>query len=149
MKVHFFRVCLPILLAVMMGACTPLRSTIKPPYVVNGKQYSEPELQQFALERCVAVQPGAAPPPHVFTTDGCSVWPDSTWRGCCIDHDIKYWCGADVRKNADQDFRSCVRANSSATNAALMYGAVRVGGGRWSPFPWRWGYGYKWPHPAK
>jgi hypothetical protein len=137
------------LLALAAAACTPMRSTIKPPYVVNGKSYSEPEIRQFALERCVAAQPGAAPPPHEFTTDGCSAWRDSRWLSCCISHDIDYWCGGALRRDADRALRSCVRANASSANAALMYGGVRIGGAWWWPFPWRWGYGYDWPHRKK
>ena len=148
MNARLIRILVPVLLS-SMAACTPTRSSIRPPYVVDGKTYSGPQLQQLARERCVATQPSAVQPPHEFTTDGCSAWPDSRWRGCCIDHDIKYWCGAGARKSADQDLRGCVRAISTATNATVMYGAVRVAGTRFSPFPWRWGYGYSWPHRRK
>jgi hypothetical protein len=139
-----------VLLSLAAAGCTPTRSSIKPPYVIGGKSYSEPEIKLLALERCAAAQPGAALPPHEFTTDGCSLWRDAQWRECCIAHDIEYWCGGTLRRDADRNLRACVRVNgSSKTNAALMYGGVRIGGARWWPFPWRWGYGYSWPHHGK
>jgi hypothetical protein len=149
------RIGLLALLSLAAAACTTTRSSIRPPYIVNGKSYSEPEIKLLALGRCVAaqsssVQRSAAQPPHEFTTDGCSIWRDSKWRECCIAHDIEYWCGGTLRRDADIKLRSCVRNNgSSKTNAALMYGGVRIGGARWWPFPWRWGYGYEWPHRRK
>ena len=138
------------LLVLTATACTPTRSSIKPPYVLDGRSYSEPEIRQLALERCVAAQPGIAPPPHAFTTDGCSIWRDATWRECCIAHDIDYWCGGTLRRDADLKLRSCVRnSGSSKANATLMYGGVRFGGAAWWPFPWRWGYGYGWLNRRK
>jgi hypothetical protein len=143
------RLALWIALPLAAAACTPTRSSIKPPYVLNGKSYSEPEIRQLARQRCVAAQPGAAPP-REFTTDGCSAWRDSRWLECCIAHDLDYWCGGALRRDADQALRSCVKEKgSSKTNAALMYGGVRAGGAWWWPFPWRWGYGYAWPHRGK
>jgi hypothetical protein len=137
--------CLGIV-ACGLGACTPLRSTITPPYVIDGVPFSADELEGYALEQCQLNTQGAPPPPHRFTTDGCSAYRDARWRGCCIKHDVAYWCGALVRREADQEFRDCVRSESSALNAGLMYTGVRLGGGRFAPFPWRYGYGYPWPH---
>ena len=139
---------LTILLALAVSAvgCTPTRSTIDPLYVIDGKEYTGPQLDAFANESCSAASQGAPLPPHAFTTDGCSLYPDKdSWLGCCIKHDIAYWCGTQVRKQADQALRACVREASSAANANVVYGGVRVGGWRFWPFPWRFGYGYSWP----
>jgi hypothetical protein len=130
-----------VVCVVSLAACTPMRSTIKPPYPLKSGMVGETELQQTAVARC------EARPPNAFTTDGCSVWPDSKWRACCIEHDMTYWCGggAEQRREADRDFRACVTERSNAFNAWLMYLGVRVGGWRLGPWPWRWGYGYDWP----
>jgi hypothetical protein len=140
------RVLLVALLLAVLGACTPLRSSIAPPYVLDGQSLSTDELETYALQSCRASSGDAPPPPHKFTTDGCSAYRDARWRGCCIKHDVAYWCGARPRRDADAEFRACVRSESSAANALLMYTGVRIGGGRFAPFPWRFGYGYPWPH---
>ena len=137
------RVCLP--LSLLCTACTPTRSSIDPPYLIDGKTFTAAELDGYASDRCAVDAPGN-PPPDKFTTDGCSAWRDDGWRGCCIKHDVAYWCGAGVRRDADQAFRACVRELSSAANANLMYGGVRFGGWRFFPFPWRFGYGRPWPN---
>lgn len=138
-----------IALALASAACTPLRSTIKPPYLLEGAQYDERQIQKIAAERCAAA--GHTPlPEHPFTTDGCSAWPDDGYRHCCIAHDIKYWCGgsSEERRQADSDLRKCVREDSSALNAGVILLGVRVGGARLVPFPWRWGYGHDYPYRA-
>ena len=134
---------LPLLL--LAAGCTPTRSSIAAPYLIDGKEYTAPQLDAYATASCNAALQGAPLPPHAFTTDGCSAWGDGAWQGCCIKHDVAYWCGVEVRKQADQALRACVRGASSATNANLMYGGVRVGGWRFWPFPWRFGYGRPWP----
>jgi hypothetical protein len=91
------------------------------------------------------------------------------YEACCVDHDRAYWRGEtvhgyDKRLRADKSLQQCVlnygkahRAEFAAEFqlspkiiehnfhivAALMYHAVRVGGGPCTPFAWRWGYG--WP----
>lgn len=80
-----------------------------------------------------------------FTTDGCSLFPDGDWCGCCLDHDWVYWRGgtADERKRADQVLRACVEARTGGTVlAGLMYYGVRAGGNPLVPTPFRWGYGW-------
>ncbi|PCI27456.1 MAG: hypothetical protein COB67_08465 [SAR324 cluster bacterium] len=86
-------------------------------------------------------------PPHNFTTDGCSAWPDDPWLACCIQHDIKYWCGgsSEDRESADQKFRTCLNDEGYSMTGNLMFLGVRIGGSPSSPFPWRWGYGWDWP----
>ena len=140
------RCLLAALAAAASVACTPVRSTLPPPYPVAGRTLTAEELEAFARHRCEADSQGAPPPPHPFTTDGCSAWRDAGWVSCCIEHDVAYWCGARARREADEAFRACVRERSSPTNAAFMYAGVRLGGGRFMPFPWRFGYGHQWPH---
>jgi len=130
----------------LIAGCTPVRSTLAPPYPVDGRSLSAEELDAFAIERCERDSQGAPLPPNKFTTDGCSAWRDSRWQTCCIEHDVAYWCGAKRRREADEAFRRCVREQSSGPNATLMYTGVRLGGGRLVPFPWRFGYGFPWPH---
>jgi len=85
-------------------------------------------------------------PVYLFTTDGCSRWPDDGYAACCVVHDIAYWCGgsADDRKEADQWLERCVDERCPGLSG-LMYLGVRLGGMPWLPAPWRWGYGWEWP----
>lgn len=86
-------------------------------------------------------------PDYIYTTDGCSRWPDGSWTVCCVVHDISYWCGGsdEDRNEADELLKQC--ANEKATwMGSIIYPAVRIGGMPWLPTPWRWGYGWdKWP----
>ncbi len=135
-----------LLLAWACAACTPMRSTIKPPYTIAGHTFDETGLQQYAAAACKDSEGHAQHPPFAFTTDGCSLWPDGGWRECCVVHDVSYWCGGpSARIEADHNLRACVAEHSSSANAFFMYAGVRLGGARWLPFPWRWGYGYRWP----
>lgn len=136
-----------LLLAAMGAGCTPVRTTIPPPYYMDGKKFETlGELEAEAYWYC-AVNADGPRPSGKFTTDGCSAYPENAAvRACCIKHDVAYWCGARHRIEADREFRSCLREASSRFNAALMFAAVRLGGGRFSPFPWRFGYGFPWPH---
>lgn len=142
------RLPLTVLAVCVLAGCTPTRSTIAPPYVVDNIEYSPKELDAYANQACKVASNGLPLPPRPFTTDGCSLYKDSGWRGCCIKHDVAYWCGAVVRRDADRAFRACVQGASSKSNANLMYGGVRLGGWRLLPFPWRFGYGRAWPQRA-
>ncbi len=91
---------------------------------------------------------------YPFTTDGCSggiyrtiMRRNPPWLGCCVNHDQIYWEGgpAQWRRNADLGLYRCVRNNGHPIIACLMWLAVRVGGHPLLPFPWRWGYGWKYP----
>lgn len=128
------------------SACTPMHSTLRPPYPFHGSCLTAPQMKSIALAQCAAGNPGRPLPPHPFTTDGCTLWPNGAWKECCIDHDTKYWCGGSKaqRLRADRELRSCVRRHSNSVNATLMFAAVRLSGVRWLPFPWRWGYGFDW-----
>src|SRR5690606_18656289 len=114
-------------LVAVSAACTPVRTTLPPPYPVDGRTFDTTEqLAEYAERRCREASGGELPP-NRFTTDGCSVWPDGRkkpdegWLTCCISHDVAYWCGAGIRRDADQAFRACLRERSSAANANVMY----------------------------
>lgn len=94
----------------------------------------------------VAVMSGAEPT-KPFRTDGCSLWPDGPWRGCCVAHDRLYWRGGSPaqRLAADRALRDCVARGGHKRIAWLMYAGVRFGGSRWFPTWFRWGYGHEWP----
>jgi hypothetical protein len=85
-------------------------------------------------------------PPHPFTTDACSLWPDSTWGHCCVAHDVVYWCGgsSDERAEADDALGACVSEEFGGMGPLMKHG-VRGGGVWWLPTPWRWGYGWGYP----
>src|SRR2546426_8536514 len=83
---------IPVLL-LLCTACTPMHSTIKPPYELDRVPYTNQQIQIVAAERCQAIASSTVVPPHPFTTDGCSLWPNGPWRSCCIEHDVLYWCG--------------------------------------------------------
>ena len=97
-------------------------------------------------------------PPHTaelapFTSDGCSLFPDGTfkdrdkWCDCCQNHDLAYWQGgsADERKQADATLRDCVLARTNDRRLAeIMYLGARAGGHPGFPTWYRWGYG--WPY---
>jgi hypothetical protein len=138
-----------ILLAVAAGAtlmasaCTPARTTLWP---YSGDATLDGLLAERAAATCRCLREGTDLPTHRFTTDGCSLNRDEDWVGCCVAHDIEYWCGgsAEDRRRADDRFARCVeKLGHGRTTAASMRLAVRAGGGPESPFPWRWGYGWK------
>ena len=93
----------------------------------------------------------------LFTTDGCSAFPDGTikqqtlWLDCCIKHDLAYWVGGsyDERRQADQLLNSCVARAGEPEIARLMLAGVRVGGSPYFPTSYRWGYGWSYPRGYK
>lgn len=136
---------LVLLLLGILAACVPTSHTIAP---YDKDSVAAQALESRASAVCAAVRGPKALPPHRFTTDGCSLWPDSGWQHCCIEHDIDYWCGGSAvdRCAADRRLRACVKSADHETAGSLMYAGVRVGGHPWWPFPWRWGYGWDWPY---
>ena len=138
--------------ASIFAGCTPTRTTIDPPFEYKGRVYDDWGLRLAAEEACgIRLDGDPKDQPQPFVTDGCSMYPDSTWRECCIEHDVEYWCGGATlnRGEADRKLRQCVRERSSSFNAFVMYLGVRLGGSRLTPFSWRWGYGYSWPYKDK
>ena len=142
------RTLLCVSAAALLCACTPLRSKLPPPYILDDREFSAQELQSYATDYCaaaVAHTNGVEMPPNPFTTDGCSAWPESRVQSCCLKHDVAYWCGVGNRREIDESFRRCAAKKSSRTYARIAYAGVRIGGGRLVPFPWRFGYGHRWP----
>lgn len=88
-----------------------------------------------------------------FTSDGCSAFPDGTfrqrqlWLQCCIQHDRAYWVGGtyEERVKADEELKRCVAEVGEPEIAQMMLAGVRVGGTPYLPTTFRWGYG--WPYP--
>jgi len=86
-----------------------------------------------------------------FTSDGCSLFPDSSlinsddWCECCLAHDIAYWKGGTEaeRLAADEALRDCVlKSTGDAQLAETMYVGVRMGGSPYFKNWYRWGYGW-------
>ena len=86
-----------------------------------------------------------------FTSDGCSLFPDSSlinaddWCHCCLEHDVAYWKGGTEaeRLAADEALRNCVLAQTgNAELAQAMYLGVRMGGSPYFKNWYRWGYGW-------
>ena len=90
-------------------------------------------------------------PPKTFTTDGCSLWPNSILGNnlldICIEHDMKYWKGgsAQDREIADNEMRKRVNERVPFIGD-VMYAGVRIFGHPLIPSPWRWGYGFEYPY---
>jgi hypothetical protein len=129
---------------VLAGGCAPLRHTIRP---YDSEPFQAHILEEQATALCAATRPGGTLPPHTFTTDGCSVWPDGEWVECCVEHDMRYWCGGTrrARHAADQRLGECFAGLGHSVMADWIYLGVRVGGWPALPFSWRWGYGWPWP----
>ncbi|HIJ86768.1 MAG TPA: hypothetical protein HPP97_03685 [Desulfuromonadales bacterium] len=88
-----------------------------------------------------------------FTSDGCTLFPDGTfkdrdkWCDCCQTHDLAYWQGGSAaeRNQADTDLRDCVlKRTGDRYLAETMYLGTRAGGHPAFPTWYRWGYG--WPY---
>lgn len=134
-----------LLFVLSVTGCTPSEHSISP--------YDEDETQALQLETrandaCQQKRGANDMPTYTFTTDGCSVFPDSDWVECCITHDVSYWCGgsAEDRQQADNTLQQCVSQTGHDTTGSLMYYGVRMGGHPLGPFSWRWGYGWDWPY---
>jgi hypothetical protein len=136
-----------LLLALSLTACTPMRSTVPPPYRYQHVDYDEQGMQTAAMDYCAARNPDDAQPEFPFTTDGCSMAPDGKWGECCLAHDVRYWCGGtrDDRLEADRALKACLMEHKGPVVAGFYYLGTRAGGWRRVPFGWRWGYGDPWP----
>ncbi len=94
---------------------------------------------------------------NVFTSDGCSVFPDGTfkqaelWLACCTAHDYAYWQGGtfQAREIADKQLARCVTKVGEPNIATLMLAGVRLGGSPYWPTSFRWGYGWSYPRGYK
>jgi hypothetical protein len=75
-----------------------------------------------------------------FTSDGCSLFPDSS----LVSEDA-YWRGgtAEERDIADRKLQACVlQKTNNETLASLMYNGVQAGGSPYFYSWYRWGYGW-------
>lgn len=134
-----------VLLLALLGAGCTLHHHRLP-----ADEYPPQRLRRIEAEaqrRCEDLRGPEATPAADFRSDGCTLWPDRAWRQCCVEHDMSYWCGGTPaqRRAADALLRRCVEATGAGANARLMYWGTRLGGARWLPFWWRWGYGRPWP----
>lgn len=92
----------------------------------------------------------------VFKSDGCSGYISYIWVGllgrkpllydCCRSHDWLYWSATGTRWQADMLIAKCIWAKGYRLLALLFWVGIRIGGSKYLPFAWRWGYGY--PHWA-
>lgn len=134
-----------VIAAVGVAGCVPARHRI------HNAVYTEERLVDEVVSAhaaCLARMQDAGEVPRApFRTDGCSMFPDSSWQQCCVEHDKIYWCGgtAEQRKRADQELRRCIRETGHPNVAAIVYLGTRLGGHPIWPLPWRWGYGRGWP----
>jgi hypothetical protein len=108
--------------------------------------------QDFVPENLVELQKIAVESTELevteeFTTDGCSIFPNSLWgkdlTSICIEHDMKYWVGGSKEERMDADLELKNQINGEIKYVGdLMYWGTRVGGYAMLPTPWRWGYGF-------
>lgn len=100
---------------------------------------------------------------YKFTTDGCSGLfmkaVHTYWKltgrldfaekvtGLCAIHDTAYWAGGTrlERIEADLILIRGVAALKRPFLARMMFIGIGIGGSPYLPFPWRWGYGFKYP----
>jgi len=105
-------------------------------------------LEAEAARICAEMDTPSGVPDRAFTTDGCSASPDGDKVGCCVEHDIPYWCGGskEQRRRADECLGHCVAELGQPVMGWIMERVVRVGGHPFVPAGWRWGFG--WDYPA-
>ncbi len=86
------------------------------------------------------------PVPDGFESDGCSRFPDGSYRDCCVAHDVKYYYGGSWRDRwrADNELRKCVANKPGFEHkplSVLMWLGVRTFGVPWLHTSFRWGFG--------
>ena len=105
----------------------------------------------IGIAACCLVSCSAESELKPFSSDGCSLFPDSSlisgddWCSCCFDHDLQYWRGGtrEERDEADRALQRCVEDRTgNATLATAMYEGVRLGGSPYFYNWYRWGYGW-------
>jgi hypothetical protein len=140
------RISDPKLVLAVLCASLACSTTDHTPEPYRSDPVAGAELSARAAGFCVAENPDAPPPVKPFLTDGCSRVIDAEWNiDCCIEHDIRYWCGgsAEQREAADRAFGACVTGHSAAIVGEGMELGVRVGGHPVWPTGYRWGYGHE------
>lgn len=106
-------------------------------------------LKARAADEYFAAHPKAKTlPPKDFTTDGCTLFPDSflnivSWQDVCIEHDISYWGGGSKAERDAADAKLKDDGNKIISGLGdMMAFAAKIGGSPLLPLPWRWGYGW-------
>jgi hypothetical protein len=146
------RAVMSAVLVATLSACTSTRYRLDP---YDHDAVKARAMSDDAARRCAERRGPDDLPPVPFTSDGCSMWPDGSWWSCCLDHDVVYWCGGSChdRSDADEALRKCVGRRAPHGMGTLMWLGVRPGGTPYSPFPWRWAYGWKgvkgYDHPRR
>ena len=94
-------------------------------------------------------------PPYKFTWDGCSAlsallellnMSNAPFEKECFIHDYAYWKGGpyNLRKEADlRLYNYLIDNNYNSLLSKIIYYTIRIFASSNMPFPWRWGYGYK------
>ena len=100
-----------MLLPPLLLACTASHWRIADPapWGSESTMFQHDELEKMALNACPLTQDEMLSPK--FVSNGCSVWPDAkNYLGCCVQHDLAYWCGGSRqdRAQADAALRECV-----------------------------------------
>jgi hypothetical protein len=106
-------------------------------------------LSATALALVMGAGVGGTPPEirPFNAADGCTLFPDGEYFGCCLVHDFAYWAGgtAGERSAADREMRACIRDIARGrTRAVVMWTGVRIFGLAEFPTGFRWGHG--WPY---
>jgi hypothetical protein len=90
--------------------------------------------------------PTTAPVLGVFTSNGCSVFPDGgEVFGCCYVHDFSYFVGGTAadRRRADRALHRCVTdVTGDHVTSGVMYLGVTLFGLPGVPTRVQWGYGW-------
>lgn len=60
--------------------------------------------------------------------DGCSLFPDGDYGGCCVEHDTDYRTGRVPRAVADKKLRECVHKAGHHVLCWVIWAGVRVFG---------------------
>lgn len=63
-----------------------------------------------------------------FSSDGCTMSPDLTFRSCCEEHDMSYQFKLVSRASADKTLRQCIAYKGHPYLAWVYWSAVRVFG---------------------
>jgi hypothetical protein len=140
---QYLRVTLVLMAAAVTSGCVA-RHSIRP---YDRDPEAARKIEDDAVAYCRTQRPEPMPP-KTFTTDGCSRWPDGTWKDCCVRHDMAYWCGGsfDQRMAADRTLQACVEDKTNSRSlACMMRAGVFIGGAQALPTSFRWGYGWPWP----
>lgn len=99
--------------------------------------------------RSVPVATRAVPEIRDFKSNGCSLFPDGEYFGCCFVHDFAYWAGGtfDERRTADRLMRNCIMdVSGGKTRAVFMWSMARIFGFPDLPTGFRWGHGWPFAH---